>query len=458
MADKLIYIVDDEATISKLLEQWVEKRWGYSVRLFSNGEALLERLDEKPDLILLDIMMPGIGGIESLKRVKERYPELPVIMLSAQGDVEVAVNALKLGATDYFSKPLDFPKLEIAIKQAIQLHDLTREVQRLREDIGTKFQFENIVSADGSMQEVFRLIEKVKDNDICVLVLGESGTGKELVSRAVHYNGKRKEGPFVVVNCASIPKELLESELFGHEKGAFTGAVQRRIGKFEQANGGTIFLDEIGEMDLSLQAKLLRVIQTKQFERVGGNETITSDCRVISATNKDLKQAVVQRQFREDLYFRLATFPIVLPPLRERKSDILVLSEFFLKKFTKELGKPELRFSKKALKLLYEYPWPGNVRELENAMQRAVVMAEGEIITEKELPLAVQAFDSKMVTSETPQFFDTNSPILPLEQVKEMSIRNALKSTNGNIMEAAKKLKVGRATLYRLMRKYKIEV
>jgi DNA-binding NtrC family response regulator len=458
MADKLIYIVDDEATISKLLEHWVEKRWGYSVRLFSNGESLLEHLDEQPDLILLDIMMPGIGGIEALKRVKEQYPDLPLIMLSAQGDVDVAVNALKLGATDYFSKPIDFPKLEVSIKQAIQLHDLTREVQRLREDIGTKFQFENIVSAGGSMQEVFRLIEKVKDNDICVLVLGESGTGKELVSRAIHYNGRRKEGSFVVVNCASIPAELLESELFGHEKGAFTGAVQRRIGKFEQAHGGTIFLDEIGEMDMSLQAKLLRVIQTKQFERVGGNETITSDCRVISATNKDLKQAVAQRQFREDLYFRLATFPLVLPPLRDRKSDILVLSEFFLKKFSTELGKADLRFSKTALKLLYEYPWPGNVRELENAMQRAVVMAEGQIISEHELPLALQAFDSKIAAGETSKFFDTNTPVVPLEQVKEMSIRNALKSTSGNIMEAAKKLKVGRATLYRLMRKYKIEV
>jgi transcriptional regulator with GAF, ATPase, and Fis domain len=296
----------------------------------------------------------------------------------------------------------------------------------------------------------------VKDNDICVLVLGESGTGKELVARGIHYNGNRSKEAFVVVNCASIPHDLLESELFGHEKGSFTGAHQRRIGKFEQAQGGTLFLDEIGELDLSLQSKLLRVIQSKQFERVGGNETLTTDVRLISATNRDLVKMVAQKQFREDLYFRLATFPIVMPPLRERRSDILLLAEHFLKKFSTEVNKVGLGFSKKALKLLYEYPWPGNVRELENAIQRAVLMADGQAITEKDLPLAVVTFGSH-------EDVNVNSPltlgaehIRSMDKMKEENLRQALKATDGNVVEAARKLKIGRATMYRLMKKYKV--
>jgi transcriptional regulator with GAF, ATPase, and Fis domain len=294
------------------------------------------------------------------------------------------------------------------------------------------------------------------DNDICVLVLGESGTGKELIARAIHYNGTRKKEPFVVVNCASIPHDLLESELFGHEKGSFTGAHQRRIGKFEQAQSGTLFLDEIGELDLSLQAKLLRVIQNKQFERVGGNETLTTSVRLISATNRDLVKAVAQKQFREDLYFRLATFPIMLPPLRERRSDILLLAETFLKKFSSEVSKPGLGFSKKALKLLYEYTWPGNVRELENAIQRAVLMADGPAITDKDLPLAVVTFGSREETSSSSPLTLGPEHVRTLEKVKEESLRQALKATDGNIVEAARRLKIGRATMYRLVKKFRI--
>jgi len=307
------------------------------------------------------------------------------------------------------------------------------------------------------MQEVFKLVHKVKDNDICVLVLGESGTGKELIARAIHYNGIRKNGPFTVVNCASIPRDLLESELFGHEKGSFTGAYQRRIGKFEQANGGTLFLDEIGELDPSLQSKLLRVIQSRQFERVGGNETLTADVRLVSATNRDLVKAVAQKEFREDLYFRLATFPIMLPPLRERRSDILLLAEHFLKHFCEEVSKPNLGISKKALRLLYDYAWPGNVRELQNAIQRAVLMADGNTINEKDLPLAVVTFGSREENDAASPLSIGEETIRPLEKVKEESIRQALKITEGNIVEAARKLKIGRATMYRLMKKFKIE-
>jgi two-component system, NtrC family, response regulator AtoC len=454
--ERLIYIVDDEETISKLLEHWVTKKWGYEARSFMTGEECLENLNTIPDAIILDIMLPGIGGVETLKRIKSRYPDIPVIMLSAQGKVDVAIETIKLGATDYFSKPVDFTKLEVGVKNAIQTHDLSREVSRLREAVGKPVHFDSIISDNGAMQEVFKLVQKVKDNDICVLVLGESGTGKELIAQAIHYNGNRKDKPFVVVNCASIPHDLLESELFGHEKGSFTGAHQRRIGKFEQAIGGTLFLDEIGELDLSLQSKLLRVIQTKQFERVGGNETLTTDVRLVSATNRDLVKAVAQKQFREDLYFRLATFPIMLPPLRDRRSDILLLAEHFLKKFSVEVSKPGVGFSKKALKLLYEYAWPGNVRELENAIQRALLMADGPTITEKDLPLAVVTFGSREEATVTSPLSLGVEHIRPMEKVKEEIIRVALKATEGNIVEAARRLKIGRATMYRLMKKYKI--
>jgi DNA-binding NtrC family response regulator len=457
VGQKLIFIVDDEETTTKLAELWVTNKWGYQTSVFSSGEQCLENLGDLPDLILTDVMMPGIGGVELLKEIKRRDPDLPVIMLSAQSNVDLAISTLKFGASDYFSKPIDFPKLELAIKTALRLREVTQELHRLREKTVQLVQFENIVAAGGEMQEVFRLVQKVKDNDICVLVLGESGTGKELIAQAVHYNGARKAGPFIVVNCASIPHDLLESEFFGHEKGAFTGAFQRRIGKFEAAAGGTIFLDEIGELDLSLQAKLLRVIQEKQFERVGGNVTIQTDARLISATNKDLGEEVKQKRFREDLYFRLATFPIMLPPLRQRKSDVLLLAEHFLKKFSVELSKPALKLSRSAVQLLYEYPWPGNVRELENAILRAVVLEEGPEITEGDLPLAVQSFSSATPASSKASVFEARDSIQPLEKTREEAVRNALKVTDGNIVEAASRLKIGRATFYRLLKKYKID-
>ena len=459
MTPEKIFIVDDETTIAKLLELWVGQRWGYAVSVFSDGKSLREKLHEAPDLVMLDLMLPDVSGIDLLKEIKELSPNLPVIILSAQSKIEVALETLKLGATDYFSKPVDFPKLEVALKNALRLASLTREVEGLRENVENRVHFDNIISQSGEMQEVFKLVNKVKNSDLCVLILGESGTGKELISRAIHFNSNRSKGPFVVVNCASIPHDLLESELFGHEKGSFTGAVQRRIGKFEQAIDGTIFLDEIGELDLSLQAKILRVIQEKTFTRVGGNETITTNARLISATNRDLKEEVKVRNFREDLYFRLSTFPILLPPLRQRKSDLLILAEHFLKKFGGEQGKPKLRFTRKALDLIYSYPWPGNTRELENAIQRGVVLLEGDTLTEKELPVSVQSYAAgDLGTKERSLFFQTEDVVMPLEQLKEEAIRHALKITEGNVAEAAKRLDIGRATLYRLAERYKIKL
>jgi two-component system, NtrC family, response regulator AtoC len=454
--EKLIFIVDDELAISKLLSYWVKDRWKYNAETFSNGEDVIRNMNKKPDLVLLDIMLPGVNGIETLKRIKQFDENIPVIMLSAQGSIEVAVDSLRYGAYDYFTKPIDQQKLELSIKNAIKSYDLTKELQNLRENVKQEYSFDNIISADGRMQDVFKLVSKVLTNDITVLIYGESGTGKELIARAIHYNGIRKDKPFVVVNCASIPRELLESELFGHEKGSFTGAHQRKLGKFELARGGTIFLDEVGELEMLLQAKLLRVIQQKEFERVGGTELIKTDVRIISATNRDLKHAVENKEFREDLFYRLNSFPIFVPPLRSRRGDILILAEHFIKKFSEKLGKEIKGFSKRALKIFYEYNWPGNVREVENTIERCIIITESDMIDVDDLPAHLRtAENSNSVEVTSPLFGDET--IIPFEKLKEEAIRHALKVTGGNIVEAAKKLKLGRATIYRLMDKYQIE-
>ncbi|MCZ6702580.1 MAG: sigma-54 dependent transcriptional regulator [Ignavibacteria bacterium] len=453
---KLIFIVDDEQAISKLLSFWVKDKWGYDVEVFSNSEAMLKNMSARPDLILLDIMLPGLDGIETLQRIKQIDENLPVIMLSAQGSIEVAVDSLRDGAYDYFPKPIDQQRLELAVKNAIKSHDLTREIQSLKETVQREYSFENIITADRKMQDVFRLVTKVMNNTITVLIYGESGTGKELIARAIHYNGDRKDKPFVIVNCASIPRELLESELFGHERGSFTGAHQQKKGKFEIANGGTIFLDEVGELEMLLQAKLLRVIQQKEFERVGGTELIKTDVRIISATNRDLKIAVEEKEFREDLYYRLNSFPIFVPPLRQRKGDVLVLAEHFVNEFNNKLGKEIKGFSKRALKLIYEYDWPGNIREMENTVERCLIITENEVIDVDDLPSHLRTAERMASVDYAGPLF-SNDTIVPFEKLKEEAIRHALKVTKGNIVEAAKRLHLGRATIYRLMEKYSIE-
>lgn len=456
---RTIALVDDEPSIRKLVDYQLTHVWGHQVRQYGDAESFLKELDQDVDVLILDVMLPGMSGVEALEQVRRQDPDLPVIVLSAQDSVETAVHMLKLGALDYLGKPVDTDRLESSLKNALQLRDLSREVRQLRERMASSVTYENVIAGHGEMQEVFRLVTKVKDSDIAVLIMGESGTGKELIARAIHVHGRRKTGPFIVVNCASIPHDLLESELFGHEKGSFTGASQRRLGRFESAHGGTIFLDEIGEMEQSLQAKLLRVIQTKQFERVGGNETITADVRIISATNRELKKEVDAGRFREDLYYRLATFPILLPPLRHRRSDILLLAEHFLRRYAAQEQKSVRRFSREALRMLYTYPWPGNVRELENAIQRAVVMAEGETLTEKELPVVVESFsdpsvpaDGDVMSGPSP----TDDLVVPLEKLEEIAVRNALRICKGNSALAAKRLGIGRATLYRMVKRYGI--
>ncbi len=457
MSPHLIFLVDDEPFVRQLLEHHVTTAWGHIARTFPDAESALNALDEGPDLIIMDIGLPGIGGVEALRRVRAIDTELPVIMLSAQESVEVAVNTWKLGAHDYLTKPPDMVRLEASVRAGLHTRSLAKEVQRLREALPRTGNFANIITHDGRMNDILAHVQRASDSDIAVLVQGESGTGKELIARAVHFNGKRKDGPFVVVNCASIPRELLESEMFGHEKGAFTGAIGRKIGKFELAHTGTIFLDEIGEMDMALQAKLLRVIQQREFDRVGGTATVRVDVRIVSATNRDLQQAVREKQFREDLYYRISSFPVQLPPLRERRSDILLLAGHFLTAQAERQGKTVTSFSRSALRLMYQYPWPGNIRELENAVERAVLLAESSVITDRDLPTSLQSFDTGGEgADEVTRMFDGTGSIVPLERLREEAIRHALKVTDGNILHAARQLGVGRATFYRLMKRYGI--
>ncbi len=456
--DKLIFIVDDEPSIRKLLTHWVKNQWGYNVATFENGLDMMKELDQNPALILLDIMLPDSNGVELIPKIKRFNPNLPIIMLSAQGSIEVALESLRQGAFDYFPKPIDSNRIEPAIKNAINNYDLHKRVEELEDNIQQEYSFENIISNDPRMQTVFKLVSKILNNDITVLINGESGTGKELVARAIHFNGNRKESPFVVVNCASIPRELLESELFGHEKGSFTGAHQRKLGKFEAANGGTLFLDEIGEMEMALQAKILRVIQEREFERVGGNETLKVNVRILSATNRDLKEMVENNEFREDLYYRLSSFPIVVPSLRNRRGDIIVLVSHFVDKFNKRNGTKVKGVSKKALKYIYDYDWPGNIRELENTIERCIILTDTDEIDVDVLPEAIVSPSLNRNFDKNGALFTEDSPIIPFEKLKEEAIKHALDRTNGNVVEAARKLNIGRATMYRLMEKYSLDM
>lgn len=456
--EKLIFVVDDEPSIRKLLTHWVQHQWGYKVVTFENGLDMLNELSQNPSLVLLDIMLPDSNGVELITKIKEYNPNIPIIMLSAQGSIEVALESIRRGAYDYFPKPIDSNRLKPAIKNAISNYELHKRVEELEENIQHEYSFDNIISNDPRMHAVFKLVSKVLNNDITILITGESGVGKELVANAIHFNGRRKEKPFIIVNCASIPRELLESELFGHEKGSFTGAHQRKLGKFEVAHGGTIFLDEIGEMEMSLQAKILRVIQQKEFERVGGNETLKVDVRILSATNRDLKEMVGKNEFREDLYYRLSSFPILVPSLRSRRGDILVLVNHFVETLNTKIGTNIKGVTKKALKYFYDYNWPGNIRELENTVERCIILTESNEIDIDVLPETILSQDVSQLIDKDGAMFTEHSPIIPFEKLKEEAIKHALKRTDGNIVEAAKKLNIGRATMYRLMKKCNLDV
>jgi len=356
---------------------------GFTVKEAVNGLEALKKIEEENNsLVLLDLKMPGLNGIETLEKIREYDKDLPVIMMSAYGSIPEAVEAMKKGAIDYLIKPFDIEELKIIVERAIQQYELKVENIYYREEEEKRFNFEEIIGKSKAINGVLEMIKNVSSTPATVLITGESGTGKELIARAIHKNSLRRESPFVVVNCAAFSLNLLESELFGHEKGAFTGAISQRIGRFEMAQGGTIFLDEIGEIDLSIQTKLLRVLQEKEFERVGSSKSIKVDARILAATNKDLKKEVKEGRFREDLFYRINVFNIEAPPLRERKEDIPLLVEHFIKKYNRILNRKVKGVSVEAINLLLDYDFPGNIRELENIIERSIIMAKSEIIDE----------------------------------------------------------------------------
>lgn len=459
-----ILAVDDETDFTDTLSSILTKQ-EYSVDTSCSGYEALQMLSIRPyDLVLLDLTMPLISGIDTLKRIQKIDPGLPVIILTGDSRVGTVVDAMKLGAYDFFSKPLDWEKLEIAIKNALITKELRGEVFRLKgqlkSQLKSKYSFERIIGNSKTMQEVFRSLERVIETNVTVSIQGESGTGKELLARSIHFNGRRKQKPFVAVNCAAIPESLLESEFFGHEKGAFTGAIARRVGKFEQADGGTIFLDEIGDMPYSTQVKILRVLQERRFQRVGGTETVEVDVRVISATNKNLEEEMKQGNFREDLYYRINVYPIFVPPLRRRREDIPALAAFFLEKFNKEYHRKIKAILPQTLDYLMNYEWPGNVRELENILERSFLHASDGVLAAEHLPITITSLkedwhqddsfiDLKKVVSLTKQ-------ITPMKDLEKEVLQQALKLTNYNMSSAALELGIGRTTLYRKIEKYGI--
>lgn len=386
-----LLIVDDEPDILLVMSANL-KREGYDVDTATDGLDALRKVESRDyDAIILDHQMPKLSGIEFLDRLKNGdglHEKIPVIVVTAYGTIEMAVKAMKDGAYSFLTKPIDYGELSIQVKNAVERRRLSREIENLRHEVEEKYRFGRIIGANPRMQEIFHVVRTVAETDATVLIQGESGTGKELIARAIHYNSRRKEKPFVVVSCSALPETLLESELFGHEKGAFTGAIRNRMGRFELANGGTIFLDEIGEMSPSVQLKLLRVLQEREIERLGGNETIKVDVRVIAATHKDLYRAIQERQFREDLFYRLNVVPIKLPPLRERMDDVPILAGHFIKKYCEKNGREIMTLSPQALATLMRYSFPGNVRELENIIERAVIMERGKTIRRIDLPSA----------------------------------------------------------------------
>ncbi len=388
MGSERVLVIDDSPEVLTLFSECLSGE-GYEVDTSPDGSAGIAKIENSfYDLILTDMRMPGIDGMAVLKYVMEHSPDSICILLTGYATIKNAVESIKAGAFDYLTKPVKMDEILVTIERALDYRNLKRENTNLRRQLKKKYRFENIIGDSETIQKVFEIIEKVADTDSTILILGESGTGKELIAKAIHYNSYRREGPFVPVNCAAIPSELLESELFGHEKGAFTNAIRTRIGRFELANAGTIFLDEIGDMSPILQSKLLRVLQERQFERIGGIKSIKTDIRVIAATHQDLKLAVQQKRFREDLYYRLNVIPIKVPPLRDRKSDIPLLTQHFLTNFTRSKKKKIQGIQEDALDKFRDYEWPGNVRELENTIERAVILSdhESDMITIADLP------------------------------------------------------------------------
>jgi DNA-binding NtrC family response regulator len=451
-----ILVIDDDPAICQGLKEILETE-GYDITTAPDGETALSHLKEQYfALVVTDLALPGLGGMDILNYLTGEHPECPCIIITGYGTIANAVAAMRQGAYDYLTKPVDPTELRLVVSRALEHRRLKWENLQLKRQLRKRYGFANMVGDSEAISRVFELIRKVADTDSTVLILGESGTGKELIAHAIHYHSSRRDGPLIPVNCAAIPEELLESELFGHERGAFTHAVRTRLGRFEQANGGTIFLDEISEMSPGLQVKILRVLQDHSFERIGGVKTIQVDIRVIAATNQDLEELVRQNKFREDLYYRLNVIPIRVPPLRDRVSDIPLLAAHFLRQFSRTKQKPLKRLSPQVLDLLRCYSWPGNIRELENLMERVVVLSEGEVVEVSDLP---ERFHHLLpgAPREAEEFPEQGLRFTDAVQAFERRlILTALSKSDWVKSRAAKLLHLNRTTLLEKMKKQNI--
>jgi len=477
MAIQRILVADDEESMRWVLSKALKKK-GFAVDLAADGDEALRLLRTHAyDLAILDIKMPGLTGLDLLERVRELASDLLVVIMTAEASMKNAVEAMKRGAYDYITKPFDLDVIDAIVEKVNRAREMTTQVTHLKEELKERYQPEKaIIGNSPAMREVYKIIGKVAPSDVTVLLQGESGTGKELIARALHFNSKRLGKPFVAINCAAIPKELLESELFGFEKGAFTGAVERKLGKFEQANGGTIFLDEIGDMPLDLQAKILRVLQEREVVRTGGTQSISVDVRIVAATNQDLEAMVARKEFREDLFYRLNVVPILLAPLRERKDDVPPLIDYFLEKACQEMDVPLKQCSPEALRHLAAYSWPGNVRELENTIKRAVILSSDPLLTmadfagissrkgadraqNEELSLeGIVDLKLRGCLSNMDKMESGDVYAMVLEQVERPLICFVLEKTRGNQVKAADILGINRNTLRKKIQDLGIEV
>jgi DNA-binding NtrC family response regulator len=448
---ELVAIIDDDPTVRRLMRFWLE-RAGYRTVEHANGRSALDSPVEAPAVACVDLGLGDVTGMEVLQHLKARDPELSLIVVTAQRDIETAVEAMRAGAYDYVTKPLDHNRLLLAVARAVERRTLLRNVRRLETALTETKVPTSIVGRSPVMAELGRQLERVMESDVAVCVFGESGTGKELVARALHGGGPRKNRPFVAINCAGIPESLQESELFGHERGAFTGAIQTRRGRFEQANGGTLLLDELGEMSLSTQAALLRTLQEKTIRRVGGSTEIPIDVRIVCATHRNLRALVEAGRFREDLYFRLVVYPIHVPALRERKEDIPLLVAHFLRMLASDVGHPVSRVSPGVLEALTAHDWPGNARELQNVVHRCMLACRGDEITVGDLPADLQARVLPSLPARrngSAAVATSEEEVEPLHVLERRAIEAALRATRGSVTRAARLLGIGRATLYR---------
>ena len=448
-----VLVVDDDSAHRTMLRTLING-WGYAVSEADDGSTAIEKIKETSfDLVLMDVRMVKVSGLEALETIKSYNPAIPVIIMTAYSSVETAVEALKQGAHDYLTKPLDFDKVRLTLERAMEHTRLKEENRLLRETLGQKFDSRNIIGKSPTLLKLLETVAQVAPSEATVLITGESGTGKELIAGALHFNSLRKGGPFVKINCAAITETLLESELFGHEKGAFTGADRRKEGRFSQAHGGTLFLDEVSEMSLMMQVKLLRALQEREFNRVGGETTIQVDVRVIAATNKNLMEQINEGAFREDLYYRLNVVELHVPPLRKRKQDIPLLTRHFLEMFADKNRKAIKGFTPKAMDNLIRYDWPGNVRELMNAVERGVVLARSNYLGVEDFPFMKDSLLQNDQDSANPVGLAMSGD-MSLEDVEKAAILNTMEAAGGNKSEAARRLGITRKTLHKKLKAY----